>query len=76
MSAKKSLEQRIHAAVRHKTGLRLSAQDVVDLAWLDDAILVRLANKAAREGGNAEPGAANQQIFAQTWAQLKGKRHG
>lgn len=76
MAKKQSVEQRIHAAIRRGSGLHLSAEDVLALAWLDNAILTRIANQAAVEGGQDEYGDADQRIFRQTWTQLKKGRYG
>lgn len=66
-----SIEQRIHAAIRSSRGIRISADDLRDFVQCDEAIMTRIANAAAYEGGVDEPGAANETIFRMTWAELR-----
>ena len=66
----KSIEERMHVAIRANRGIRLSADELYDFVTGDEAIMTRIANAAANEGGIEEPGCANESIFRETWREL------
>ena len=69
----KSLEQRIFEAHQRGTGIRLTANELLDLVNLDDAILTRISNTAAIEAGADEPGdnCMRPAYSRETWSQFK-----
>lgn len=75
--SKKSLEQRLYEALRRCSGCSLSAQDVHDLVWRDDAVQTRINNVAGQEGGEDCDRGLGFRFGIQnmpTWAQLKRRK--
>ena len=64
------IEQRIHAAVKANKGIFLSADEVWGLAVADDAMATRIANAAATDAGNDEPGEQVVVMWSMTWKEL------
>lgn len=71
----KTIEHRIHDALRAGKSLTISYADLYEFVYGDDAIMTRLMNAAANEGGIDEYGWGNQHTLEEyTWAELaKGK---
>jgi hypothetical protein len=54
--AEKSVEQRLYEAYQKGSGLRLSSNEVLELVTQDDAMAVKITDRAALEAGVEEPG--------------------
>lgn len=64
----KTVEQKLYEAYRLCKPVRLTANDVLNLLHLDDAMRARITNAACREAGVAEAG--EDRINGESWEQF------